>query len=90
MHWQCEATGRVQGVYYRARVLEAAMRQGLAGAVENRPNGTVLIDVQGPEDSVRAFLRDVTGPLGLSDARSVRRVGSLPIMAGLTEFVIIR
>lgn len=90
MHWQCLASGRVQGVNYRARVAESARRHGLVGSVENRADGSVLIDVQGPRAVVEAFLRDVSGPSGLSHAHVVRRVAELPLSPDLLGFVIAR
>lgn len=78
--------GRVQGVNYRARVLEAAMRRGLVGRVENRPDGTVFIEAQGPADVLAEFLEDVSGPRGLSDAREVRRLREVPLSAELFDF----
>jgi acylphosphatase len=90
VHWRCVAVGRVQGVNYRARVAEAAHRHDLAGRVRNEPDGTVLIDVQGPLESVEAFLRDVSGPRGLSHARSVERLSTLPLVPGVVGFEIVR
>ena len=90
MHWHCVAVGRVQGVNYRARVAEAARRAGLAGSVNNLPDGTVSIDVQGPRGTVEAFLRDVSGPRGLSDAKRVRRVAELVVVPGLSGFEVVR
>lgn len=90
MHWQCLAFGQVQGVNYRARVLEAATRRRLVGRVSNRSDGTVSIDVQGPVETIEAFLRDVSGSRGLSHARVVRRVAELPVSSELTGFEIVR
>ena len=90
VHWRCIAIGRVQGVNYRARVAEAADRHAVAGTVRNRPEGTVLIEVQGRLESVEAFLRDVSGPRGSSDARSVDRVAVLPLAPELVGFEIVR
>ena len=90
VHWNCVASGRVQGVNYRARVAEAARRLGLAGSVMNQIDGTVLIDVQGPEDVAEAFLLEVSGPSGASYARSVRRVAELPVDGRLRGFEILR
>ncbi len=58
VHWHCVASGRVQGVFYRARVAEAAVRHGVVGSVANRSDGTVFIDVQGDLAAVEAFLRE--------------------------------
>jgi len=90
VRWRCVAKGRVQGVYYRARVAEAARRQGLAGTVRNASDGTVVIEVQGAPGAIDAFLRDITGPSGLSDATSVERVAELPPAAGAEGFEIVR
>jgi len=90
VRWRCVAKGRVQGVYYRARVVEAAGRKGLAGTVRNAPDGTVVLEVQGPRASVEAFLRDIRGPSGLSDAVSVERVEVLAPAVGAEGFEIVR
>ena len=90
VHWHCLAVGRVQGVFYRARVFEAARRYELVGSVENRPDGTVFIDVQGPLDTVESFVRDVSGARGQSDARSVQRIAELPISSDMRTFDIRR
>ena len=90
VRWHCIAAGRVQGVNYRARVADAACRHGLVGSVENRPDGTVYIDVQGPQGKVEAFLRDVSGARGCSYATSVRRVEDLPASPSLLGFEILR
>ncbi len=88
--WHCVATGRVQGVNYRARVAESARRMGIVGTVENRSDGTVFIDAQGPVDALESFLRDIRGPRGVSLPRSVERVASAPVDPGRVSFEILR
>lgn len=90
VHWHCLARGRVQGVNYRARVAEAAYRHQVVGGVANRPDGTVFIDVQGELGAVEAFLRDVSGPRGLSHARVVERLAEIAISPDLVGFEILR
>jgi acylphosphatase len=90
VHWHCVARGRVQGVNYRARVAEAAHRHGVVGTVANRPDGTVFIDVQGPVNAVEAFLRDVSGPRGVSHAQAVERIAEVAVSPDLVRFEILR
>jgi acylphosphatase len=90
VHWHCIARGRVQGVGYRACVVESANRHGVVGSVANRDDGTVFIDVQGPLSAVEAFLRDVSGPRGASHAHVVQRVAEVAISEQLVGFEILR
>lgn len=49
-------TGRVQGVFYRARCAEEADRLGVAGWVSNEPDGSVAGHFEGPADAVDALV----------------------------------
>ena len=44
--WEVHASGRVQGVYYRAYTREAAQRLGVTGWVCNERDGSVLALLQ--------------------------------------------
>jgi acylphosphatase len=56
-------TGRVQGVWYRAFVADAARRAGLTGFARNEPDGTVVIELQGEQEAVYGVLEQCrTGP----------------------------
>ena len=56
-------TGRVQGVWFRESTRQAAERHGVAGWARNRPDGSVEIVVEGPEEAVEALVRFCsTGP----------------------------
>jgi acylphosphatase len=90
VHWHCLARGRVQGVNYRVRVAAAARRLGVVGSVANRPDGTVFIDAQGPLEAIEAFLREVSGPRGLSHAHIVERLAEVEVSPELTSFEILR
>jgi acylphosphatase len=63
--------GRVQGVFFRAFISEAAERAGVAGRAENLADGTVAVHLEGAADAVAGVERACgEGPSG---AR-VRRV----------------
>ncbi len=49
-------TGRVQGVSYRASTASEARRLGVAGWVRNRRDGSVELEVEGPDEQVAALL----------------------------------
>ena len=49
-------TGRVQGVFFRARTQERAARLGVAGWVANQPDGTVTGHFEGDPDDVAALV----------------------------------
>jgi acylphosphatase len=57
-------TGRVQGVFFRASVKEAAENEGVAGWAANREDGSVEAVLEGPRpavESVVGYCR--TGPV---------------------------
>ena len=56
-------TGRVQGVWYRAFVADAAGGAGVTGFATNEPDGTVLMELEGAEQAVYEVLEQCrTGP----------------------------
>ena len=48
--------GRVQGVWFRDSTRKEANTLGVFGLVRNRPDGTVEILAEGPEDHVRRLV----------------------------------
>ena len=48
--------GRVQGVFYRAWVVETARSLGVAGWVRNRRDGSVELAAWGPDEALDALL----------------------------------
>jgi acylphosphatase len=48
--------GRVQGVWFRESTRKEAARLGVYGWVRNRPDGTVEVVAEGPEDKVRKLV----------------------------------
>jgi acylphosphatase len=81
-------TGKVQGVNYRASAAREARQRGLAGWVRNEADGSVLVDVEGPQEALDAFVRWCgVGPPGAT-VRAVHTAPAAP--AGYKEFVIQR
>jgi acylphosphatase len=67
--------GAVQGVGFRFFVRQAARRAQLSGWVRNRTDGSVELEVDGPDADVDAFLQTVQhGP----PLARVQRVETLP------------
>ena len=49
--------GIVQGVYYRQRTKETALRSGITGEVKNLPDGDVYILATGTEEQLQDFIK---------------------------------
>ena len=80
-------TGIVQGVGFRPFIYRLAERQGLAGFVQNRPDG-VLVEVQGSSTAIDSFFSSVAKELPpLANITSVE--SSEIAVTGDTEFKII-
>ena len=60
--YEVNVRGKVQRVGYRRYLLDAAQELGLSGYVENKPDGTVYIFIQGPEEKVKDFLDKARKP----------------------------
>lgn len=52
-------TGRVQGVGFRVTARSLAGAHPVTGWVRNEPDGSVLLEVQGADGGVAAFLADL-------------------------------
>lgn len=48
-------SGRVQGVFFRASARDEARRLGIGGFARNQPDGSVLIEAEGPSRAVARF-----------------------------------
>lgn len=49
-------TGKVQGVFFRDTARKVALGLGLTGLIRNEPNGSVYIEAEGDESSLKKFL----------------------------------
>ena len=80
-------SGRVQGVYYRASMLQEAQRLGLTGWVMNRPDGSVEAVAEGWQAKIEeliAWCRQ--GPQGARVPRSKRSGKSRKIISSASRF----
>ncbi len=83
-------SGRVQGVWFRARTAEQARALGLQGWVRNRADGRVEVLIQGLECTVERLLAWLAQgpPLARVDRLSVNEVA---VVEGLEpEFAVLR
>lgn len=53
------AEGRVQGVGFRGYCMMMAQKYGLSGSVRNLDNGMVEIYIQGKEENIDSFLKEI-------------------------------
>ena len=73
-----QVTGRVQGVGFRAWTRSAALRAGVGGWVQNRPDGSVLALLAGTDPATRQVLDAMRrGPPGAAvDAVTIEPAGA--------------
>ncbi|NMC36420.1 acylphosphatase [Candidatus Beckwithbacteria bacterium] len=55
-HLRIIIQGRVQGIGFRFSAVSYAKKLGLAGTVCNQNDGSVLIEVEGDQDSLETFV----------------------------------
>jgi len=68
------ASGRVQGVGFRAFVQQAALSNRVSGWARNLPDGTVEIEAEGEEGSLERLIQE------LKNSRGFIRVEDLAII----------
>ena len=74
------ASGRVQGVFFRASLRDEARRRGATGWVRNAPDGSVEAELQGSRqviDQLLTFCRRGPGDAVVEDLQ-VQQVDPLP------------
>jgi acylphosphatase len=55
--------GKVQGVFFRAFTRDMAHELGVCGFVQNESDGSVTVEAEGPENSIKSFIESLrTGP----------------------------
>jgi acylphosphatase len=80
--------GRVQGVAYRAHARRKALSLGLSGFVENRPDGSVYAEVEGPPDLLGEMVEWCRKGPALAQVKDVRVEDVAP--TGANDFEIRR
>ena len=55
-HWNICVEGKVQGVYFRANTKKIAEELGVKGFVKNQPDGSVYIEAEADEGTLKKFL----------------------------------
>lgn len=55
-HYTIRVTGKVQGVWYRQGTVDQARTLGLTGTARNLPDGSVLIEAEGPREALEQLL----------------------------------
>ncbi|MGP4059984.1 acylphosphatase [Halobacillus litoralis] len=69
---QITVHGRVQGVGFRAATKQVADQIGIYGLVKNQPDGTVLIEAEGPTDQLSRFIKEIEdGPTPFSKVENM-------------------
>ena len=56
VHFNIRVTGKVQGVWYRKRACDEALRLELAGYAMNLPDGIVMIEAEGEQAGIETFI----------------------------------
>ena len=79
--------GRVQGVGYRYFVQRAAQSRRLSGFVRNQPDGSVLVEAQGPESLLQELLQELQFGPSLATVESMHVDWLEPVKTDV-EFII--
>ncbi|MEN0020130.1 MAG: acylphosphatase [Planctomycetota bacterium] len=57
-------TGRVHGVGFRATARSIALRCDVTGWVRNQPDGSVMLEAQGPQHEIDSLIREIDSEMG--------------------------
>ncbi|WP_411845407.1 acylphosphatase [Roseibacillus persicicus] len=80
--------GRVQGVGFRYTCKELAKGYDLTGSVENLPEGTVKLILQGEEEEIEEYLQDLSEESALSHHIKGQMTTPIEVDDSLKGFVI--
>lgn len=78
--------GRVQGVGFRYTCKELAKGFDLLGTVENLPDGTVRLILQGEVDEVKDYLLEIVNESALSHHIKAHTITPIALDEGLQGF----
>lgn len=81
---RCHFSGLVQGVGFRWEAKALAAQSGVTGWAKNESDGTVTVELQGGEASVRGFLRAIQ-TVSRFDITDIQ-IEELPPVKGETAF----
>ena len=83
-HYNITVKGRVQGVGFRYNARRQALALGLDGFVNNKPDGSVYIEVEGNQADLDEFVAWCNA--GPSGSRVIDVYVSISNLEGLTGF----
>ena len=70
-HVNVSVYGDVQGVFFRRTIKHEASRRGIKGFVQNKPDGSVYLEIEGIKDEVGSFVAWIE--MG-ADGHTIKRV----------------
>jgi acylphosphatase len=74
-HINVSVYGDVQGVFFRRTIKHEGNRRGVKGFVENKPDGSVYIEMEGTADELAAFIAWIESG---ADGHTVKRIDQEP------------
>lgn len=80
--------GRVQGVGFRYTCKDLAKGYEVVGTVENRADGTVLLEVMGEAEEVEDFIKAIAEDSSLAHNIKGMHVKNIQPLEGVTGFTI--
>lgn len=87
--YRCIVSGKVQRVWYRKFVIDAARAAGFRGYIRNLPNGSVETVVDTPENELETFKEILKKGSPLSYVKEIS-YEEIPLDAPFHDFGVIR